>query len=85
MLNLSDLKQSKVYQEALSEGLEQGKQQEGVILITRLLSRTFGDLPPKVRALIKQLSLAQIEALAEALLEFSAIQNVVDWLQAHVD
>ena len=85
MLNLSDLKQSKVYQEALSEGLEQGKQQEGVILITRLLSRKFGDLPPTVRALIKKLTLTQIEALAEALLEFSTIQNVVDWLQAHVD
>ena len=87
MLNLSDLKQTKVYQEALAEGLEQGKQQgkqqAGVTLITQLLAQKFGDLPLAVRSSIEQLSLPQIEALAKRLFEFSTLQDVIDWLRRH--
>ena len=88
MLNLSDLKQTRVYQEALAEGveqgleqgLEQGKRQEGLSLILRLLTRKFGDLPHDVQVRIENLSLTQIEALADALLEFSSVDDVTDWL-----
>ena len=83
MLHLSDLKQTKVYQEALAEGLEQGKQQAGATLITQLLAHKFGDLPPAVRSSIEQLSLTQIEALAKTLFEFSTLQDVIDCLQMH--
>jgi len=61
MLNLSDLKQPRVYQDALAEGLEQGRQQEGLTLITRLLERKFGELPLELRSPLAQLTLAQLE------------------------
>jgi predicted transposase YdaD len=37
MLGLSELKQTKVYQEALEEGLEQGKQQSKLETIPRMV------------------------------------------------
>lgn len=88
MLNLSDLKQTRVYQEALAEGLEQGleqglergRQQEGVTLITRLLERKFGELPSGLRSPLAHLTLTQLELLADALLDFSSLDEVTDWL-----
>ncbi|WP_299414851.1 Rpn family recombination-promoting nuclease/putative transposase [Acaryochloris sp. IP29b_bin.148] len=73
MLGLSELKQTKVYQEAYQEG-EQS-------LILRQLSRRIGDVSPEMRSQIQSLSLDQIEALGEALLDFAEPADLVSWLQ----
>ncbi|MGR3279346.1 Rpn family recombination-promoting nuclease/putative transposase [Acaryochloris marina NIES-2412] len=85
MLGLSELKQTKVYQEALDEGRQEGRQegeQTGEArLVLRQLTRRIGDIPPELQSQIQALSLDQLEALGEALLDFTESSDLVNWLQ----
>ena len=87
MLGLSELKQTRVYQEALEEGREQGRQegrQEGELaVVMRLLTRRVGAIEPEMRSRLQQLSSTQLEELALALLHFTRTADLVNWLQAH--
>ena len=85
MLGVSELKQTKVYQEALDEGRQEGRQ-EGKLegeqsLILRLLNRRIGDVALELRSQIQALSLDQLETLGEALLDFTESADLVNWLQ----
>ena len=93
MLGISELKQTRVYQEALEEGRQEGRG-EGRIegersLILRLLARKLGELPEAVsnesdlslRERIETLSIEQLEALGEALLEFDSLMDLTKWLE----
>ncbi|HIK25990.1 MAG TPA: DUF4351 domain-containing protein, partial [Thermosynechococcus sp. M46_R2017_013] len=51
------------------------------VVILRLLRRRFGEMPPAVEERIRQLSVAQIEALAEALLDFTDLGELAAWLE----
>ena len=81
------MRESPLYQEILQEGVQQGIQQgiqQGEVTLTlRLLTRRLGSVPPQLRSQIQQLSTTQVEALGEALLDFSSTQDLVDWLQTH--
>ena len=93
MFTVSDLKQTKVYQEALdegrAEGIEEGREQgleqglfEGELaLLFRLINRRIGPIAPETEAQIRNLSLEQIEALGEALLDFSDRADLDQWLK----
>lgn len=81
MLGLSELKQTRVYQEARAEGRQEGMQEEGATLVLRQLARRLGQITPLVRSQIQQLPIAQLEELGEALLDFSSVQDLTDWLQ----
>ena len=90
MLGLSELKQTKVYQQALAEGREEGRdegreegRQRELALIMRLLTRRIGAIEPKWQSRIEQLSTTQLEELGEAVLDFAAAADLVTWLQAH--
>ncbi|NJK29103.1 MAG: Rpn family recombination-promoting nuclease/putative transposase [Acaryochloris sp. RU_4_1] len=87
MLGLSELKQTKVYQEALQEGRQEGRQEgalrEGQSLVLRQLSRRIGEVSPALQAQIQGLPLPQLEALGEALLDFSEPADLVSWLQEY--
>jgi predicted transposase/invertase (TIGR01784 family) len=91
MLGLSELRQTKVYQEALDEGRTEGEQRgrtEGRLegeqsVILRQLTRRIGDVPLDQQSQIRSLSLYQLEALAEALLGFSEPAELTTWLQAN--
>ncbi|MGI0488541.1 DUF4351 domain-containing protein [Pantanalinema rosaneae CENA516] len=74
MLEIS-LQETRVYQEA--------KADEAKLLILRQLARRVGELPASVRSQIEALSLAQLESLGEALLDFRAIADLDAWLQAN--
>lgn len=52
-------------------------------LVLRLVQKRVGDLPEAVKERIQSLSLEQLEALGEALLDFSAIADLLNWLQAN--
>lgn len=56
-------------------------EREARSLVLRLLSRKVGELPEEVRSQIDVLSLHQLEALGEALLDFSNLSNLTDWLK----
>lgn len=48
----------------------------------RLLKKRVGDISPAVQAQIKALPLARLEALGEALLDFTGAINLERWLAA---
>ncbi|MGQ9864922.1 MAG: DUF4351 domain-containing protein, partial [Pseudanabaenaceae cyanobacterium] len=76
--------QTRVYQEAREEGMQIGRQ-EGVRLgeaklLIRLLSRRFGELSPSQQERVMALSLAELEQLGEALLDWQSSEDMPDWL-----
>lgn len=68
-------------QEGLDEGLDLGKRAEARALVLRQLRRRFGDLRPDAAALIDDLPLARLEALAEDLLDFADAADLDAWLE----
>lgn len=78
------MQQSVIYQEwreeFLQEGRQEGRQEEGQSLILRQLRRCIGEMTPDLQSQVQTLSLAQLEALAEALLDFTAPADLVQWL-----
>jgi predicted transposase/invertase (TIGR01784 family) len=79
MLGLSELRETKVYQEALQEGRQEGEQS----LILRQLSRRLGVLPKNIEAQIQSLDSSKLEVLGEALLDFSTLGDLKRWLKEH--
>lgn len=79
------MRESVIYQEIQQEAKQQGRQegrQEGeATLVLRLLTRRLGQLAPEMRSQIQQLPVAQLEELGEALLDFSSVQDLTDWVQ----
>ena len=67
-----NLQETRVYREAKAEGEEIGVQRERS-LVLRQLTRRVGELPQILRSPLDSLSLDQLEALGEALLDFSTI------------
>jgi Domain of unknown function (DUF4351) len=63
----------------MEEGIQQGEQR----LVLRLLTRRFGALPNAVQARISALSVEQLEQLGEALLDFSALADLTNWLDQY--
>ncbi len=80
------MQQSVIYQEwreeFLQEGKIEGKLEGELSLVLRQLSRRFGSIS-NAQAQIQALSLPQIEALGEALLDFSTPDDLANWLQAN--
>ncbi|AFY47767.1 hypothetical protein Nos7524_1908 [Nostoc sp. PCC 7524] len=83
--DMSILRESPWYQEILKEGLERGLQQEGVNLVSRLIQRRFGVIPLATQTQIQSLSTSKLEDLAEALLDFTEISQLEQWLNQNTD
>jgi len=49
-------------------------------MVLRLLRRRFGELPPELPERLRHLTAEQLDDLAEALLDFSSLTDVTDWL-----
>ncbi|WP_413166522.1 Rpn family recombination-promoting nuclease/putative transposase [Capilliphycus salinus ALCB114379] len=83
------MRESVIYQDILQQGIQQGVRQgiqrgrgEGeASLIIRLLTRRFGELPPQLPQQIRSLSLTQLDALGEELLDFTEIAEVIAFLE----
>ena len=80
MFLLSDIKQTRVYQEAKEEGEQEGKKN----LLLRILSKKFGKLRDEYIKSINGFNIAQLEDLGEALLDFKDINDLEKWLQSHI-
>jgi predicted transposase YdaD len=65
----------------LQQGLQQGRLEGELAVIVRQLTRRIGTVEPELEERIRQLSLTQLENLAEALLDFSDEDNLVVWLE----
>jgi predicted transposase YdaD len=73
--DMTVLRESPWYQEI--------RQEEAQSLILRQLMRRIGELNPAVLQQIKYLSLAQLESLGEALLDFTGADDLGEWLRSH--
>ena len=88
MFSLSDLRETKGYQEALAEGREEGRQQgreEGKLvakqnLILSQLNLKLAKFSPSIEAEVNQLSLTELDNLALALFNFSNVEDLQQWL-----
>ncbi|MBD2772356.1 DUF4351 domain-containing protein [Iningainema tapete] len=67
----------------MEQGIEQGKKQEAVALILRLLSRRVGMLPPQQQERIQNLSTTELENLGEALLDFTSARDLEVWFDSN--
>ncbi|WP_422387085.1 DUF4351 domain-containing protein [Aphanizomenon flos-aquae] len=77
MFLVSDIKQTRVYQEAKEEGEKN--------LLLRQLSKRFGKLGDAYIKSINSLTIAQLEDLGEALLDFGDINDLEQWLKSHTE
>ncbi len=73
------MQESVIYQDILLKGEQRGKKQEALELILRQLTRRLGNIQPQVQQ-IRALSITQLEELAEALLDFSSQNDLVNYL-----
>jgi len=63
--------------------LERGRREAAVAFVMRALKRCVGEIEPALQVKIQQLSIDQLEALGEALLDFSRMEDLIAWLQTH--
>jgi len=88
MFALDDLRQTRVYQETLAEGIQLGKeegiqigkQEEATNLLIRQIRRKFGEPDRELTTKIANLPLEQLENLGEELLDFNTIDDLTHWL-----
>jgi hypothetical protein len=62
-------------------GIEEGRQEGERLVILKLLKRRLGELSPETTQRIQSLSVNQLENLSEALLDFSSMADLFNWLQ----
>nr|WP_240906094.1 DUF4351 domain-containing protein [Thiorhodococcus mannitoliphagus] len=68
------------YARGHQEGLAEGRRVEAIALVRKQLARRLGELPPVLDRRLEDLSVDEVEALSEALLDFSAIGDLEQWL-----
>ena len=68
-------------QQGLQEGRQEGRQKEAAELILRQLVRKCGVLTSSQVAQVKGLELEALEQLGEDLLDFTAVADLVVWLE----
>ena len=78
--DMAVLRESPWYQEILREGEQLGLQRERS-LILKQLTRRVGGLSPELSAQVQALSIDQLEALGEALLDFTQVSDLGHWLE----
>jgi len=85
------VQESVIYQELREEARAEARQEvreeaqlEGErSLILRQLVRRIGIFPDATRSQVEALLLTQLELLGEALLDFSSLSDLEDWLAEH--
>ncbi|MFM8525442.1 MAG: DUF4351 domain-containing protein, partial [Cyanobacteriota bacterium] len=87
-ITVEEFSQSRIYREivgigearGLALGEARGKAEEAARVTVRLLTRRCGVLAPELVGRIEALPLEQLEALAEALLDFRGRADLEAWL-----
>ena len=86
-ITLEDFTQSRAYKEIFGLGEARcearGEAREAAKVTLRQLARRCGPLSDTTAARIEALPLEQLEALAEALLDFRGPGDLTAWLAAH--
>jgi hypothetical protein len=67
------------FEQGIERGIERGEQ----LLISRQLTRKLGAIAPSLMEQLQALSIAELELLGDALLEFNRIDDLENWLRSH--
>jgi predicted transposase YdaD len=65
------------------KGEQRGEIKEAQVLILRMLNRRVGNVSMEIEARVKVLPLARLEELGEALLDFTQMSDLLDWLEGN--
>jgi predicted transposase YdaD len=89
MLDLKEvnLSETRFYQDVLQKGREQEREQgvqREVDLVLRQLQRQCGVLSIDRQELVRSLTIAQLESLGDALLDFNGMSDLEDWFTANL-
>lgn len=68
-------------EQSLQSGIKQGRMQEKLTIINRLLTRRIGAIAPDLQSIINRLSATVLDELSEALLDFSDEAALATWLE----
>jgi predicted transposase YdaD len=68
------------YERGIQEGRQEGIQGRRSLVI-RQLQRRVGQLPQSAQTTVENLSLNQLDNLGEALLDFSTLDDLNNWLE----
>ncbi|MFM6003200.1 MAG: DUF4351 domain-containing protein, partial [Sphaerospermopsis kisseleviana] len=63
-------------EKGIKQGIEQGEQK----IVKKLLKRRFNNITPSLENRINELSVEQIESLADAIFDFQSVDNLINWL-----
>lgn len=85
------MRESVIYQDILQQGLQQGReqglqqglQQGEIAIVLRQLKRRFNEIPTELEEQVQGLPSDRLEALADALLDFSQIADLTSWLKQY--
>jgi len=79
------LQETRVYREVKEEGRKEGRGEEAINLVLRLINKRFGEVSGEMRSLVSSLPLAVLEDLSEALLDFTSLTDLQNWLALRSD
>jgi predicted transposase/invertase (TIGR01784 family) len=81
MNNVVDTARQEGEKKGREEGREEGRLSERSLMLLRLLPRTVGELSDDLKTQINQLSIEKLDALTELFLDFTDLNDLVNWLQ----
>jgi Domain of unknown function (DUF4351) len=68
------------YDRGLQEGEEGGAIRQARSLLLRMLDRKLGSIPDQTLAQVNTLSIARLDCLGDALLDFESMDDLTTWL-----
>ena len=74
------MRESVIYQDILQTGERRGEKRKALSVSLRLLNRKLGEIEESLKERVRSLSTEQLESLAEAILDFSTTDDLVNWL-----
>ena len=74
------MKESVIYQDWFQQGFEEGFQRGLAIAVVGQLKRLISEIESEDETRIKTLSVEELRALGEALLDFSSRDDLLAWL-----
>jgi predicted transposase YdaD len=80
LLREETMQESVIYQYILDKGEQRGEQQEALKFCLLLLDERFGEIDASIVEQLQVLNKEQLEALGRAILRFSSLSNLQNWL-----
>ncbi len=83
MFAVNDLRETRVYQEAVEEGEQRGRLEGQVVVLLKLINHKFGKVSARVKTKIEKLPVAKLEDLVEAIWDLNTTADLEVWLRNH--